>query len=77
MTAASTNGLSRAPRGAGEDYPAARRRLLAAERALRDRLVEQVAVARRALPPGPGIDNYSLLEGPADLSDPSPAAKVV
>ncbi|MGI5238465.1 DUF899 family protein [Dactylosporangium sp. CA-139066] len=54
------------PAGAGEEYRKARSALLDAERALRDR-VEEVAAARRALPPGAVLPAYTFEEGPADL----------
>lgn len=54
------------PKGASEEYIAARRALAAKERALRDH-IEQIAAARRALPPGAPVDAYVFTEGPADL----------
>jgi len=54
------------PPGASADYASARRTLLDAERALRDR-IEEVAALRRALPPGPLVPDYPFAEGPADL----------
>jgi predicted dithiol-disulfide oxidoreductase (DUF899 family) len=55
------------PAGASEEYRAARRELTEAEIALREQ-VEAVAARRRALPPGPLLPQYRLVEGPADLA---------
>jgi predicted dithiol-disulfide oxidoreductase (DUF899 family) len=55
------------PENASAEYVAARHELGKAEAALRDQ-VEAVAELRRALPPGPPIGDYELLEGPRDLS---------
>ncbi|QFG27154.1 DUF899 domain-containing protein [Actinomadura sp. WMMB 499] len=57
--------------GAGADHIAARRRLLAAEKELLDH-AERVAAARRALPPGPVLPDYTLAEGPRDLASDEP-----
>ncbi|GAA2520125.1 DUF899 family protein [Winogradskya humida] len=50
------------PDGASDDYIRARMDLAAAERRLRDE-IENVAAARRALPPGAVIEDYILTEG--------------
>ncbi|MFI1764322.1 DUF899 family protein [Streptomyces sp. NPDC020800] len=52
--------------GESADYLAAREALRLAEIELM-RHREQVAARRRALPPGPPVDDYVFLEGPADL----------
>ncbi|MFF7748852.1 DUF899 family protein [Streptomyces sp. NPDC007971] len=52
--------------GESADYLAAREELRLAEIELM-RHREQVAARRRALPPGPPVDDYVFLEGPADL----------
>lgn len=55
------------PREADQDYIAARRELLAAERELYAQ-AERVAAARRALPPGAQVGDYRFDEGPLDLA---------
>lgn len=52
--------------GESEDYLDAREELRLAEIELM-RHRERVAAQRRALPPGPPVDDYVFLEGPADL----------
>ncbi|MEU6670144.1 DUF899 family protein [Streptomyces sp. NPDC046727] len=52
--------------GESADYLAAREELRDAEIELM-RHREKVAALRRALPPGPDVDDYVFLEGPADL----------
>ncbi|MET8451214.1 DUF899 family protein [Streptomyces sp. NPDC005209] len=52
--------------GESAEYLAAREALRLAEIDLM-RHREQVAARRRALPPGPPVDDYVFLEGPADL----------
>jgi len=52
--------------GESPGYLAAREELRLAEIELM-RHQEKVAVQRRALPPGPPVDDYVFLEGPADL----------
>lgn len=52
--------------GESDDYLAAREELRLAEIELM-RHREQVAARRRALPPGPPVDDYAFIEGPADL----------
>ncbi|EFL07730.1 CalU12 [Streptomyces sp. AA4] len=59
------------PAGASEEYVAARMELAKAERALRDR-IEEVAAARRRMPPGRVLGRYSFAEGPADLGRAEP-----
>lgn len=59
------------PNGASEEYIAARIGLAKAERTLRDQ-IEEVAAARRRVPPGLLLDDYSFAEGPADLGRPEP-----
>lgn len=59
------------PEGAGEEYIAARMELAKAERRLRDQ-IEEVAAARRQVPPGLVLDDYSFAEGPTDLGRPEP-----
>ncbi|ONI76336.1 hypothetical protein ALI144C_37405 [Actinosynnema sp. ALI-1.44] len=54
------------PAGASDEYIAARIELARAERVLRDQ-IEQVAAARRAMPPGMVLADYRLTEGPVDL----------
>ncbi|WP_225732121.1 MULTISPECIES: DUF899 family protein [unclassified Nocardia] len=54
------------PKGASEEYIAARIELAKAERTLRDQ-IEEVAAARRRMPLGRILDDYSFAEGPADL----------
>lgn len=49
------------PAGADDRYRAARADLLHRERALREQ-AEEVAAARRALPPGPVLDDYRFAE---------------
>lgn len=61
--------------GASEQYLSARKALAEAEIALRDQ-VEAVAAQRRALPPGPVLPEYTLAEGPLELSDDGPATPV-
>jgi len=63
------------PRGANDEYIAARMDLAKAERALRDQ-VEAVAAARRSLPKGTVVDDYVLTEGPADLGTDEPVHDV-
>ncbi|WFE43603.1 DUF899 family protein [Verrucosispora sp. WMMD1129] len=63
------------PVGADEAYAAARRGLADAEQELRDQ-VERVAAARRALPPGPLLDDYRFAEGPTDLDRAEPIREV-
>ncbi|MER6422519.1 DUF899 family protein [Streptomyces sp. NPDC001137] len=60
--------MVRHTRLAGEtaEYLAAREELRLAEIELMRRR-EEVAAQRRALPPGPPVDDYTFLEGPADL----------
>src|SRR3954463_9500472 len=55
------------PVGASRAYVSARTELAKAERRLRDQ-IEEVAAARRRLPPGAVIGDYRLAEGPADLA---------
>lgn len=52
--------------GESAEYLAAREELRLAEIELMRR-GEEVAARRRALPPGPPVDDYVFLEGPADL----------
>ncbi|KIZ14753.1 DUF899 family protein [Streptomyces natalensis] len=52
--------------GESADYLAAREELRLAETDLM-RHRERVAAQRRALPPGPAVDDYVFVEGPADL----------
>ncbi|MEV5826881.1 DUF899 family protein [Spirillospora sp. NPDC052242] len=59
------------PAGAGTEHVEARRRLLAAEKELLAQ-AERVSAARRALPPGPVLPDYSLAEGPRDLAEDEP-----
>ncbi|MGW3960863.1 DUF899 family protein [Amycolatopsis sp. NPDC005003] len=54
------------PVGADAEYVAARIELAKAERLLHDR-IEEVAAARRRLPPGLLLPDYRLAEGPLDL----------
>jgi predicted dithiol-disulfide oxidoreductase (DUF899 family) len=63
--------LPMAPVDAPPAYVAARLELAKAERRLRDQ-IEEVAAARRVLPPGAVIGDYRLTEGPADLSSDGP-----
>jgi len=60
--------MARQTRLAGEtaDYLDAREELRRAEIDLM-RHREQVAAQRRALPPGPAVEDYAFIEGPADL----------
>ncbi|HET6501505.1 MAG TPA: DUF899 family protein [Amycolatopsis sp.] len=53
------------PQGASEEYVAARVELARAERRLRDQ-IEAVAAARRRMPQGLLLDEYSFAEGPSD-----------
>jgi predicted dithiol-disulfide oxidoreductase (DUF899 family) len=53
------------PTAAGEDYVSARVELAKAERLLRDQ-IEEVAAARRRMPPGLLLPSYTFAEGPAD-----------
>ncbi|WP_406196805.1 MULTISPECIES: DUF899 family protein [unclassified Streptomyces] len=53
--------------GESAEYLAAREELRLAEIEL-TRQGEEVAARRRALPPGPPVDDYAFLEGPADLA---------
>ena len=55
-----------------EEYRAARRRLLAAERNLREKRI-RVAALRRELPPDTAVENYVFAEGPAELAVDGPA----
>jgi predicted dithiol-disulfide oxidoreductase (DUF899 family) len=55
------------PEGSTPDYIAARLDLAKAERLLRDQ-IEQVAAARRRLPEGAIVRDYTLAEGPPQLS---------
>jgi len=60
-------------KGESEAYRKLRDELLEAETALKDQ-TERVAALRRQLPPGPVVEiDYIFREGPADLSDDSPA----
>ncbi|MFE9577140.1 DUF899 family protein [Nocardia sp. NPDC006044] len=59
------------PKGASAEYIAARIELAKAERTLRDQ-IEEVAAARRRVPAGLVLDDYSFAEGPADLGRPEP-----
>jgi len=59
------------PARADEEYVAARVELAKAERVLRDQ-IEEVAAARRRMPPGLVLDEYAFAEGPADLGRPEP-----
>ncbi|MDP9844608.1 DUF899 family protein [Streptosporangium lutulentum] len=54
------------PAGESAEYLAARQELRLAEIDLM-RHREKVAAQRRALPPGPPVDDYVFIEGPADL----------
>ncbi|MBV9445825.1 MAG: DUF899 family protein [Streptosporangiaceae bacterium] len=54
------------PVGTSKDYIEARIELARAERVLRDQ-VEAVAAARRRMPPGAVLGDYTFQEGPADL----------
>jgi predicted dithiol-disulfide oxidoreductase (DUF899 family) len=63
------------PAEASEEYRAARLALVEAELALRDQ-VEAVAAQRRALPAGPVLPTYRLIEGPSDLSVDGPMSEV-
>jgi predicted dithiol-disulfide oxidoreductase (DUF899 family) len=54
------------PDGTSDEYVKARLALLEQEKALRDH-AEQVAAARRDLPPGRLLDDYTLEEGPREL----------
>ncbi len=59
--------------GESVEYRKLRNQLLEAEIALKDQ-TERVAALRRQLPEGPVVEtDYVFLEGPADLSDNSPA----
>lgn len=62
------------PNGSSEEYVAARVELAKAERVLRDR-IEQVAAARRRMPPGLVLGEYTFAEGPADLGRPEPVRR--
>ena len=53
------------PVGASLDYVESRIALAKAERELRDR-VDEIAAARRRMPPGPLLEDYRFAEGPAD-----------
>ena len=59
------------PEGASADYVASRMELARAERRLRDQ-IEQVAAARRQLPPGAVMADYPFREGPPDLGRDAP-----
>ncbi|MBF6329827.1 DUF899 family protein [Nocardia transvalensis] len=59
------------PKGATEDYIAARVELAKSERRLRDQ-IEDVAAARRRMPEGLILDDYSFAEGPTDLGKQGP-----
>jgi predicted dithiol-disulfide oxidoreductase (DUF899 family) len=63
------------PNGSDGDYIAARIKLARAERRLRDQ-VEEVAAARRAMPAGKPIADYTLATGPRDLSESGPSRTV-
>jgi predicted dithiol-disulfide oxidoreductase (DUF899 family) len=54
------------PAGESEEYLRAREELRRAEIGLMRRR-EEVAALRRALPPGPAVEDYVFLEGPRDL----------
>jgi predicted dithiol-disulfide oxidoreductase (DUF899 family) len=55
------------PQGSSPDYVEARIELARAERELRDR-IEEIAAARRRLPPGAVVTDHELAEGPLDLT---------
>lgn len=55
------------PQNASEAYRQARLALLEAETALREQ-VRAVSALRAALPPGASLPEYTLTEGPIDLS---------
>jgi predicted dithiol-disulfide oxidoreductase (DUF899 family) len=59
------------PDGASAEYVASRMELARAERRLRDQ-IEQVAAARRRLPPGAVMADYAFREGPRDLGRDGP-----
>ncbi|GGQ36774.1 putative dithiol-disulfide oxidoreductase (DUF899 family) [Actinomadura coerulea] len=63
------------PVGTSREYIDARVELARAERLLRDR-VEEVAAARRRMPRGAVLGDYTLTEGPADLEKDEPAEPV-
>ncbi|MEV3925634.1 DUF899 family protein [Actinomadura coerulea] len=63
------------PVGTSREYIDARIELARAERRLRDR-VEEVAAARRRMPRGAVLGDYTLTEGPADLEKDEPAEPV-
>ena len=52
--------------GASTEYSGARKRLDSAEIELREH-VERVAAMRRALPPGPSVQDYTFLEGDREV----------
>jgi predicted dithiol-disulfide oxidoreductase (DUF899 family) len=62
------------PVGAPDAYVVARLELAKAERRLRDQ-IEEVAAARRRLPPGRVIGDYRLAEGPTDLGQDRPISE--
>ncbi|MEU8307074.1 DUF899 family protein [Actinomadura sp. NPDC048955] len=63
------------PVGASQEYIDARIELAKAERLLRDR-VEEVAAARRRMPRGAVLGDYTLTAGPADLEKDEPTEPV-
>ncbi|GGU03712.1 DUF899 family protein [Actinomadura citrea] len=63
------------PVGTSQEYIDARIELAKAERLLRDR-VEEVAAARRRMPGGAVLGDYTLTEGPADLEKDEPTGSV-
>ncbi len=71
MDAAAPDMLPMWPTRASDEYVGARMELAKAERELRDR-VEEIAAARRALPPGAAVDDYLFAEGPRDLGRAGP-----
>jgi predicted dithiol-disulfide oxidoreductase (DUF899 family) len=54
------------PVNASEEYIASRVALAKSERALRDQ-IDEIAAARRRMPPGPLLADYRFAEGPVDL----------
>jgi predicted dithiol-disulfide oxidoreductase (DUF899 family) len=71
MDTTSMTALPMWPAAASDEYIDARIALAKAERDLRDR-IEEVAAARRALPPGAPVDDYVFAEGPLDLGRTAP-----
>ncbi|MBM7774187.1 putative dithiol-disulfide oxidoreductase (DUF899 family) [Actinokineospora baliensis] len=65
------NAVTMWPKGASEEYIAARVELDRLEHALHAE-VHRLAALRRDLPPGPVLDEYVFEEGPLDLGLPSP-----